>query len=46
MREASMKTNNLEGIWAWAGQSAGMTKAEPAGDLVRKLWDDAQALLR
>jgi nitronate monooxygenase len=46
MREASMKANDIEGIWAWAGQSAGMTKAEPAGDLVRRLWDDTQALLR
>jgi nitronate monooxygenase len=46
MREASMKANDLEGIWAWAGQSAAMTRAEPAGDLVRRLWDDAQALLR
>ena len=46
MREASMKANDIEGIWAWAGQSAGLTKAEPAGDLVRRLWGDAQALLR
>ncbi len=46
MRDVAMKTNDIKGIWAWAGQSASMTKAEPAGDLVRRLWDDAQALLR
>ena len=46
MRDDAMKANDIKGIWAWAGQSAGMTKAEPAGDVVRRLWNDAQALLR
>ena len=46
MRDALSKTNDIKGIWAWAGQSASMAKAEPAGDVVRRLWDDAQALLR
>ena len=46
MREAAMKANNIEGIWAWTGQSANMAKPLPAGDVVRRLWDDAQALLR
>jgi nitronate monooxygenase len=46
IRETSTKANEIEGIWAWAGQSASMAKAEPAGDVVRRLWDDAQALLR
>jgi nitronate monooxygenase len=30
---------------AWAGQSAAMAKAEPAANVVRRLWDGAQALL-
>jgi nitronate monooxygenase len=31
---------------AWAGQSAAMSRAIPAGDLVREMWDAADALLR
>jgi nitronate monooxygenase len=30
---------------AWAGQSAALASAEPAGALMRRLWDEAQALL-
>jgi nitronate monooxygenase len=29
----------------WAGQSARLASAEPAADLVRRLWNEAQALL-
>jgi nitronate monooxygenase len=46
MRDAAVKENDIAGIQAWAGQSAAMAKPEPAGDVVRRLWDDAQALLR
>ena len=46
MREAAVNANDIEGIWAWAGQSAGMAKPVAAGDVVKTLWDDAQALLR
>jgi nitronate monooxygenase len=46
MREAAVKANDIEGIWAWAGQSAGMAKPVAAGDVVKRLWDDAEALLR
>ncbi len=45
-RDAAIKNNDIERIQAWAGQSAGMARAEPAGEVVRRLWDDAQALLR
>ena len=45
MREAAAKENDIRRIQAWAGQSAGLAKAEPAGDVVRRLWDEAQALL-
>jgi nitronate monooxygenase len=30
---------------AWAGQAAALARAEPAGDIVRRLWDEAAALL-
>ena len=46
MRDAAVKENDIDRIQAWAGQSAGMARAEAAGDVVRRLWQDAQALLR
>jgi len=46
MRDAALKENDIDRIQAWAGQSAGMARADSAGDVVRRLWDDAQALLR
>jgi nitronate monooxygenase len=46
MRDAAVKENNITGIQAWAGQSAGLAKAEPAGEVVPRLWQEAQALLR
>lgn len=45
MREAAAQSSDIERMQAWAGQSAAMARAEPAGEVVRKLWDDAQALL-
>jgi nitronate monooxygenase len=30
---------------AWAGQGAALARAEPAADFLRRIWDDAQALL-
>jgi nitronate monooxygenase len=45
MREMAAKQNDIRGIQAWAGQSGGLTRADPAGDIVRRMWEDAQALL-
>jgi len=45
MRDAAIKKNEIEGIQAWAGQSAGMARSDAAGDVVRKLWNECQALL-
>ena len=45
MRDAATKANDIARMQAWAGQSASLARAEPAGDIVRRLWDDAQALL-
>jgi nitronate monooxygenase len=45
MREAAVKANDAERMQAWAGQSAAMAPAEPAGDIVRRLWDGARELL-
>lgn len=45
MRDAAVKANDITRVQAWAGQSASLAKAEPAGEIVRRLWEDAQALL-
>jgi nitronate monooxygenase len=45
MREAAVKENDVERMQAWAGQSASLARAEPAAEVVRRLWDEAQALL-
>jgi nitronate monooxygenase len=45
MRDVAAKENDIERIQAWAGQSASLATTESAGDVVRRLWQDAQALL-
>src|SRR5471030_2466374 len=42
MRDAAIKENDIERIQAWAGQSARMAKPDAAGDVVRRLWEQAQ----
>jgi nitronate monooxygenase len=46
MREAAAKANDVGRMQAWAGQSAGLARAEPAGAVVQRLWQETQALLR
>lgn len=46
MRKAAEAAGDLQRMQAWAGQGAGLASAEPAAPLARRLWDDAQALLR
>jgi nitronate monooxygenase len=45
MRDEAAKANNIERMQAWAGQAARLATTEPAADLVRRLWNEAQALL-
>ena len=45
MRGAAVATDDLARMQAWAGQSASLAKAEPAGELTRRLWREALALL-
>jgi nitronate monooxygenase len=45
MRDAAAKANDIDRMQAWAGQAARLATTEPAGDLVRRLWSEAQALL-
>jgi nitronate monooxygenase len=46
MRKAATAAGNIDGMQAWAGQSAALSRAMPAGELVEWLWRDAQQLLR
>ncbi len=45
MRAAGQRGGDVERMQAWAGQSAALARMEPAGALVRRLWDEAQGLL-
>jgi nitronate monooxygenase len=45
MRAAAVKENDIGRMQAWAGQSAALAKALPAGEVVRAFWDDAKQLL-
>ncbi len=45
MRESGGKAGDIDRMQAWAGQSAAMARAEPADRVVRRIWQDANALL-
>jgi nitronate monooxygenase len=45
MRAEARKSGDVQRMQAWAGQSARLARAEPAGEVVRRLWDGAQQLL-
>jgi nitronate monooxygenase len=45
MRSAAEKAGDVQRMQMWAGQSAALAKAEPAGEVVRQLWEGAQELL-
>lgn len=45
MRKHALETGDLQRMQAWAGQSAALARAEPAADLARALWENAQRLL-
>ncbi len=46
MRDAAIKADDIDRMQAWAGQSAALAQAEAAGEVVRRLWQGAQELLR
>ena len=45
MRSDALQTGDVQRMQAWAGQSAALARAEPAGLVTTRLWDEAQALL-
>ena len=45
MRDAGGNSRDVHRMQAWAGQAAALARAEPAGELVLRLWQEAEALL-
>jgi len=45
MREAAGAEADVERMQAWAGQSAALARAEPAAQVMVRLWQEAQPLL-
>ncbi len=45
MRAAATQNNTIDGMQAWAGQSAGLARQAPAGEIITDLWDGARRLL-
>jgi nitronate monooxygenase len=45
MREAGQKAHDVHRMQAWAWQSAALARAAPAGDVVARMWQEAEALL-
>lgn len=46
MRAAATNVGDVQRMQAWAGQSAALARAEPAEQILRRLWADAVAILR
>jgi nitronate monooxygenase len=45
MKEAGSSAGDYHRMQVWAGQSAWMAKPLPAGELVRRIWNEARTLL-
>jgi nitronate monooxygenase len=45
MRDAAGRSHDIHRMQGWAGQAAALAPSEPAGELVLRLWQEAEALL-
>ena len=45
MRINAIETDNLDGMQAWAGQSAKLALEMPASEIVNKIWEDTKKIL-
>jgi nitronate monooxygenase len=45
MRDSGAKAGDVHRMQVWAGQSAALARAEPAEEVVRRIWQEAEALL-
>ena len=46
MRSAAVTSGDIDRMQAWAGQSAALARAEPAAQIVARLWKDAQTIIQ
>jgi nitronate monooxygenase len=46
MRAEAARKGDIQRMQAWAGQAACLARAKPAADVVRDVWDGAQAFLK
>ena len=46
LRESGTTAGDIHRMQAWAGQSAAMTRAVPAGEVVKEMWELADGLLK
>ncbi len=46
MRNEAQRVGDANRMQVWAGQSARLARAEPAGKVVQDIWDEARKLLR
>lgn len=45
LRAEGQKAGDVDRMQAWAGQSAALARAEPAAEVVRRLWEEGRRLL-
>ena len=45
MRDAAARADDPARMQMWAGQSASLARAEPAGEVVRRVWAEAEGVL-
>jgi nitronate monooxygenase len=45
MRDAAGRAGDVQRRQAWAGQAAALARPEPAGNIIRRMWEEAAALL-
>lgn len=45
VREAGAAAHDVGRMQAWGGQGSAMARVEPAGDLVRRIWAEAEVLI-
>ncbi len=45
MRDAATKGGDIDRMQAWAGQSAALASARPAGEIARDVWEGVHAIL-
>ena len=45
MRADAVRRGDVNGMQVWAGQGAALARAEPAADVVQRIWRDASELL-